>query len=160
MSSPYTSPAAETRRAAALGYDNSPSQARSALSIMSERPGSVASTSKALPPAPPELQAANDRVGHLNARLESLANRRININKGIAKMTELMPTDNLMASDAVLQKREVEKVKVEGLRAELAEVRRMEYELGLKLHRAYKRQDREADFEPTGLWVRRVTGSG
>lgn len=160
MSSPYTSPAAETRRAAALGYDNSPCQARSTLSIMSERPGSVASTSKALPPAPPELQAANDRVGHLNARLESLANRRININKGIVKMTELMPTDNLMASDAVLRKREVEKVKIEGLRAELAEVRRMEYELGLKLHRAYKRQDREADFEPTGLWVRRVTGSG
>lgn len=158
MSSPYTSPAAEMRKAAALGYDNSPWQARVTPSIMSERPGSVASTSKALPLAPPELQTANDRVGHLNARLESLANRRININKGIAKMTELMPTDNLMASDAVLRKREEEKVKVEGLKAELAEVRRMEYELGLKLHRSYKRQDREAEYEPTGLWVRRVTG--
>lgn len=160
MSNPYTSPAAEMRRVAALGYDNSPWKANAAPSVMSERPGSVASTSKALPPAPPELQTANDRVGHLNARLESLANRRININKGIAKMTELMPTDNLMASDAVLRKREAEKVKVEGLRAELAEVQRMEYELGLKLHRAYKRQDREAEFEPTGLWVRRVTGPG
>lgn len=164
MSSPYTSPAAEMRRAAALGQDNTPSYLRTGAwpnatpSIMSERPGSVASTSKALPPAPPEMQTVNDRVGNLNARLESLANRRININKSIVKMTEMMPTDNLMASDAVLRKREVEKMKVEGLRAELAEVQRMEYELGLKLHRAYKRQDRDAEYEPTTLWVRRVTG--
>jgi hypothetical protein len=73
-------------------------------------------------------------------------------------MTELMPNDNLMASAQVLRKREVERMKVEGLREELAEVQQEEYELGLKLHRAYKRLDREAEFEPTGLWVRRVTG--
>ena len=164
MSSPYTSPAAEMRKAAALGQDSAPSYLKTGgwpnptPSILSERPGSVASTSKALPPAPPEMQTINDRVGHLNARLESLANRRININKSIVKMTELMPTDNLMASDAVLRKREMEKMKVEGLKTELAEVQRMEYELGLKLHRAYKRQDRDAEFEPTTLWVRRVTG--
>lgn len=165
MSSAYTSPAAEVRRAAALGHDGVPSYMQTggwpgaAPSIMSERPGSVASTSKALPLAPPEMQTAHDRVGHLNARLESLANRRININKSIVKMTELMPTDNLMASDAVLRKREAEKLKVENLKAELAEVQRLEYELGLKLHRAYKRQDRDAEYEPTTLWVRRVTGS-
>jgi hypothetical protein len=71
-------------------------------------------------------------------------------------MTEMMPTDNLMASDAVLKKREIEKIKIEGLKLELSEVQREEYELGLKLHRAYKRQDREAEFEPTTLWVRRA----
>lgn len=159
----YTSPAAEMRKAAALGQDGTPSYLKTggwpnhAPSILSERPGSVASTSKALPPAPPEMQAANDRVGTLKARLEALTNRRININKSIKKMTELMPTDNLMASEAVLKKREVEKLKVEGLKEELADVGRMEYELGLKLHRAYKRQDREAQYEQTTLWVRRVT---
>ncbi|SPO04238.1 uncharacterized protein DNG_06921 [Cephalotrichum gorgonifer] len=167
MSSPYTSPAAEMRKAAALGRDNVPPYLKSGgwssgatPSIFSDRPGSVASTSKALPLAPPEIemQTANDRVGNLNARLESLAHRRININKSIKKMTELMPTDNLMASEAVLRKREIEKQKVEGLREELAEVQREEYELGLKLHRAYKRLDRDAEYEPTGLWVRRVTG--
>jgi hypothetical protein len=115
------------------------------------------STSKALPPAPPELSSANDRVAHLNARLESLAHRRLNINRSIKQMTELMPTDNLMASEAVVRKREVEKLKVEGLRQELAEVQREEYELGLKLHRAYKRMDKDAEYEPTTLWVRRVT---
>ncbi|KAM0271923.1 hypothetical protein ACHAQH_008903 [Verticillium albo-atrum] len=122
------------------------------------RPESILSLSKALPPAPPEVSSANDRVGHLNARLSSLGNRRININMAIKQMTELMPTDNLLASEAVLRKREAEKRKVEALKIELADVQREEYELGLKLHRAYKRLDKDAEYEPTTLWVRRVTG--
>ncbi len=126
-----------------------------------ERPSSRASDiNKSLPPAPPEQTAgeAQDRVGLLNAQLGALANRRININRSIVQMTELMPTDKLMNSAEVVQKRESEKKKVETLRQELADVQREEYELGLKLHRAYKRLDREAGGEVTGLWVRRVTG--
>jgi len=69
-----------------------------------------------------------------------------------------MPTDSVLASAEVLHKRELEKRKVEGLKTELAEIQREEYELGLKLHRAYKRLDRDAEYEPTTLWVRRVTG--
>lgn len=126
-------------------------------SSVKERPVSIMSTDKALPPAPPELSSANDRVGNLNARLENLAHRRINITKSIRKMTELMPTDNLMASSDVLRKREIEKKKVEGLKEELAEVQREEHDLGLKLHRAYKRLDKNGECEPTTLWVRRVT---
>ncbi|KAK7951506.1 uncharacterized protein PG986_007234 [Apiospora aurea] len=118
---------------------------------------STESSDKVLPLAPPE-ESARDRVSQLNAQLKSLGNRRININQAIRQMTELMPTDNLLASDAVIAKREAEKRKVEVLRDELAEVQREEYDLGLKLHRAYKRMDREAEYEPTGLWVRRVTG--
>lgn len=118
---------------------------------------STESSDKLLPLAPPE-ESARDRVSQLNAQLKSLGNRRININQAIRQMTELMPTDNLLASDAVIAKRESEKRKVEVLRDELADVQREEYELGLKLHRAYKRMDREAEYEPTGLWVRRVTG--
>ena len=113
-----------------------------------------------LPPVPPEASAgeARDRVGLLNAQLEALANRRLNINRSIKQMTELMPTDNILNSLEVIRKREAEKQKVEVLKQELAEVQREEYELGLKLHRAYKRLDRDAEWEPTGLWVRRVTG--
>lgn len=118
---------------------------------------STESSDKLLPMAPPEV-SARDRVSYLNAQLKSLGNRRININQAIRQMTELMPTDNLLASNAVIAKREAEKRKVEVLRDELADVQREEYELGLKLHRAYKRMDREAEYEPTGLWVRRVTG--
>ncbi|KAL2758905.1 hypothetical protein ACRALDRAFT_2058148 [Sodiomyces alcalophilus JCM 7366] len=123
-----------------------------------DRRQSRLSLSKALPPAPPELLSVNDRVAHLNARLQALGNRRININVAIKQMTEMMPTDNLLASDEVLRKRELEKRKVEAFKDELADVQREEYEIGLKLHRAYKRMDRSAEYEPTTLWVRRITG--
>jgi hypothetical protein len=74
-------------------------------------------------------------------------------------MTELMPTDSILNSQEVVTKREMEKKIVERLRNELAEVQREEYDLGLKLHRAYKRMDREVGSEgTTALWVRRVTG--
>ncbi|KKF96881.1 hypothetical protein CFO_g766 [Ceratocystis platani] len=121
------------------------------ISIHTNGPGG-----KALPPAPPEA-SASDRVAHLSALLEALANRRININRSISKMTEMMPRDNLLARPEVLKKREMEKLKVQALEDELAEVRREEYELGIKLHRARKRQDRDANFEGnSSLWVRRA----
>ncbi|KKA27051.1 hypothetical protein TD95_002474 [Thielaviopsis punctulata] len=111
---------------------------------------------KALPPAPPESKAS-DRVTHLNALLSALANRRININRSISKITEMMPRDNLMARPEVMKRREQEKVKVQALRDELAEVQREEYELGIKLHRAYKRQAREGNYDNgSALWVRRA----
>ena len=52
----------------------------------------------------------------------------------------------------------MEKMKIERLKTEEADVRREEHEIGLRLHRAWKRRDKEAVYEPTGLWVRRVTG--
>lgn len=73
-------------------------------------------------------------------------------------MTELMPTDSLVVTDEVRRKREVEKMKIERLRTEEADVRREEHDIGLRLHRAWKRRDKDAVYEPTGLWVRRVTG--
>ncbi|KAH8774356.1 hypothetical protein F5883DRAFT_412216 [Diaporthe sp. PMI_573] len=129
-------------------------------STNTSRPASILSVDKALPAAPPELSAENtkDRVAMLNAQLQSLGNRRININKSIKQMTELMPQDNLLATPEVMRKREMEKRKVDDLQQELADVQREEHELGMKLHRAYKRLDRQADYEPTTLWVRRATG--
>ncbi|EPE10569.1 hypothetical protein F503_05664 [Ophiostoma piceae UAMH 11346] len=123
----------------------------------SDRASIAGSIHKNLPPAPPET-SAKDRVAMLNAKLSGLAQRRINIGRSIKQMTELMPTDNLLATPDVLSKREREKRKVEGLRTDLAEIQREEYETGLKLHRAYKRLDKNAEYEPTTLWVRRVTG--
>ncbi|KAL2200714.1 hypothetical protein P885DRAFT_27433 [Corynascus similis CBS 632.67] len=176
MTSPFSEPQASTPRnlppadldqqqhsPQAAASMSSPPHANPALAraLALDRPSSRASDiNKTLPPAPPEQSAdqAHDRVGLLNAQLRSLANRRININRSIQQMTELMPTDKLMNSAEVVRKREDEKRKVEALRQELADVQREEYELGLKLHRAYKRQDREAEWEPTTLWVRRVTG--
>lgn len=73
-------------------------------------------------------------------------------------MTELMPADNITLTNDVRRKREIEKKKVEGLREEEADVTLQVREIGLRLHRAWKRKDKEAVYEPTGLWVRRVTG--
>jgi hypothetical protein len=113
---------------------------------------------KSLPPPPPE-SSARDRVSKINAQLTSLGNRRINITRSIKQMTELMPTDSILDSQEVVTKREMEKKIVERLKAELAEVQREEYDLGLKLHRAYKRMDREVGSAgTTAFWVRRVTG--
>ncbi|OBR15126.1 hypothetical protein CH63R_00306 [Colletotrichum higginsianum IMI 349063] len=166
MSSPYmsgaftedTSPPAARTQLPSQKQPLLPRTSSASLFSNSSRPDSLWSTSKALPPPPTELSMVNDRVGYLNARLESLGNRRININQAIKQMTELMPTDSILASEAVLRKREAEKRKVEALKLELSEVQREEYEIGLKLHRAYKRMDRNAEYEPTTLWVRRVTG--
>lgn len=123
-----------------------------------DRRSSAPSAAKPLPPAPPALSASQDRIAQLEAHIQGMAHRRLNIHKGIQQMTQLMPIDSLFASDQVLRKREAEKLKVQALREELAEVQRDEYEAGLKLYRAHKRLQRNADYEPSSLWVRRVTG--
>ncbi|UKZ92695.1 uncharacterized protein TrAFT101_007637 [Trichoderma asperellum] len=138
---------------------NGPVHGRAVSNMESSRRNSIMSITKPLPPAPPELASGDDRIAQLNAILSGLAHRKLNINKSIQQMTELMPRDNLMASEEVLRKREVEKQKVEGLKQELADIQHEEYDLGLKLHRAYKRQDKNAEYEPTTLWVRRITTS-
>lgn len=110
---------------------------------------------KPLPLAPPEV-SAKDRIQHLDAQLHGLAHRQINLERGIKMMTELMPTDYILASADVIRRRENEKRKIETLRKELAEIQREQHELGFQRHRAYKRLDKEAQYEPTSLWVRRV----
>lgn len=119
---------------------------------------SIMSMAKPLPLAPPELSASQDRIAQLTAYIESLIHRRLNICKSIQQMTELMPIDSLFASEDVLRKREAEKLKVQALRDELAEIKHAEYDAGLKLHRARKRLERDSDYEQTTLWVRRATG--
>lgn len=148
---------ATTTTAAAAAPATATANPAIARAQAAERPAS--DVNKTLPPAPPEQTAgeARDRVGLLDARLRALANRRINIHRSIEQMTGLMPAGRLLDTPELVRRREAELRKVEALRAELADVQREEYELGLKLHRAYKRLDREAEWEPTTLWVRRVT---
>lgn len=124
-------------------------------SVASKR--SSVSTMKNLPITPAESQS-HDLVTSLQAQLDDLAHRRMNISRSIKQMTELMPKDSVILTDDVRRKREVEKIKVEALRTEEADIRREEHDIGLRLHRAWKRRDKDAFYEPTGLWVRRVTG--
>ena len=117
----------------------------------------AANNAKMLPKSPPEV-GSQDLISSLQAQLDDLANRRNNIMKSIRQMTELMPTDRVVETAEVRRKREDEKRKVDFLREEEADIRRQEHDIGLKLHRAWKRKDNDAAYEPTGLWVKRVTG--
>jgi len=63
---------------------------------------------------------------------------------------------SIMGDRFTEKRREEEKIKVEELRSELADIRKEEYEVGLRLHRAYKRGDDLYYTSP--LWVKRVQG--
>ncbi|KAI9653808.1 MAG: hypothetical protein M1831_005675 [Alyxoria varia] len=110
-----------------------------------------ATPSKDLPLAPPEL-ASVDIISSLDAQLQELGHRRINLQKLIQRLTALQP-QNPVVQD--LARRRADRKKIEDLESQLAGVRSREHEMGLRLHRALKKRDQE---EPTGLWVRRVTG--
>jgi hypothetical protein len=116
-----------------------------------------ANNSKSLPKSPAEV-GSQDLISSLQAQLDDLTNRRNNIIKSIRQMTELMPTDSVVETAEVRRKRDEEKHKVEFLKEEEADIRRQEHDIGLKLHRAWKRKDNDSAYESTGLWVKRVTG--
>lgn len=109
--------------------------------------------SKTLPKSPPEEEAV-DRVSILQARLDNLHRRRRNLQTVIHELTNVVHPSSVAYDMASRQ--EIKKT-VDALNRELAEVVKEEHENGLQLHRAWKRQDRNA-YEPTGLWIRRVTG--
>ena len=57
-----------------------------------------------------------------------------------------------------LRKRKEVEQTIANLTLELDEITREEHEVGLNLHRAQKKRDREDCYEnPTGLWIKRVT---
>ncbi|MCJ1398492.1 hypothetical protein MMC11_001692 [Xylographa trunciseda] len=110
-------------------------------------------TSKSLPMSPPTA-AAVDRVSLLQAQLDSLNRRRQNLATVIYELTHVVQPSSI-AYD-IASRQEIKR-SVEGFHAESAQVAKEIHETGMKLHRAMKRRDEESMFEPTGLWVRRVT---
>lgn len=109
---------------------------------------------KSLPQCPPELEAS-DKISTLEARLDDLARRKRNINKIKAALADALRR-NAVAYD-VKKRKEVE-TKLKNLDDEMSEVTQEEHEVGLRLHRAQKKRDREENnLEPTSLWIKRVT---
>ncbi|KAI9786607.1 MAG: hypothetical protein M1839_006158 [Geoglossum umbratile] len=130
----------------------SPSQDESSPSS----PTKISTTlSKSLPQSPPEAQAG-DLLTTLQAQLDDLHTRRSNLQKILRELSLLLPpnpsTHNVSARDEM-------KKRVDDHKMELAEIQKEEHEVGLRLHRAWRRRDKQNELgEPTGLWVRRVTG--
>ncbi|KAL2222806.1 hypothetical protein M432DRAFT_538797 [Thermoascus aurantiacus ATCC 26904] len=107
-------------------------------------------TSKALPQCPPEMKAQS-RIDALEAKRDDLARRRANISSIIRELTQ-----NSIAYD-MAARNEVKKT-IAILNDELADIKKQEHEIGVKLLRAWKRRDEEDLYgNGSGLWVRRVT---
>ncbi|KAI9815341.1 MAG: hypothetical protein M1827_002821 [Pycnora praestabilis] len=106
--------------------------------------------SKTLPQSPPEIQS-QDLISTLQAQLDDLHHRRGNLQRLLRDLTQL----NVSSYDSP-SRGEVKK-KVIVYESEMAEIMREEHDVGLRLHRAWKRRDQQDSVEPTGLWVRRVT---
>jgi hypothetical protein len=132
-------------------------------------------TEKLLPKSPPEAMAGLERHAALQAQLDDLFHQRLNLERSIKQMTELIPAIASRRTSATGpidvrnvpigsrdliaegRRREEEKQKVKRLEEDLADVKREEYEVGMKLHRVLKRMDERSIYAPEGLWVRRVT---
>ena len=108
---------------------------------------------KSLPKSPPEVEATS-RIESLQAKLDNLRQRRNNLQTVIYELTNVVQPSSIAYDMASRQ--EIRRT-VDGLGRELAEIVKDEHETGLKLHRALKRGDEFAAYEPTSIWVRRVT---
>ncbi|KAJ4323477.1 hypothetical protein N0V94_001806 [Neodidymelliopsis sp. IMI 364377] len=141
------SPVATKVRTTALASPSSP------------RPDSTISTSttgtqKALP-QPPTTLSASDHVSLLESQMEDLRVRRSNVYRLLNDLNNAAPS-NPMLTD-FKRARLVEQRK-KAFEDELAEIKIEEHEIGLKLHRALRKREREDPNSGSALWIRRVTG--
>lgn len=109
---------------------------------------------KSLPMAPTEVKYQS-RIDMLEAKREELRRRRISINAIIHELTQaVQPTSTVYDLAA---RNEIKKT-VSSLNDELAEINKEEHDIGLKILRAWKKQDEECVYESgSSLWVKRMT---
>ncbi|KAF2444694.1 hypothetical protein P171DRAFT_280612 [Karstenula rhodostoma CBS 690.94] len=122
-------------------------RAESTLSTLST------STHKALPRPPTELAAA-DHIEMLESQMEDLKVRRNNVYRLLNDLNNMAPP-NPMVTD-FKRMRLVEQRKKD-FSDELAEIKREEHDVGLKLHRAWRKREMADPGCESALWVRRVT---
>ena len=125
----------------------------------SPRSGSIFSTSttntqKALP-QPPTSLSANDHVSLLESQLEDLRVRRSNIYKVLKDLNAAAPSNPMVTDFKTARMTERKK---KGFEDELAEIKIEEHDIGLKLHRALRKRERDDPNSGSALWIRRVTG--
>lgn len=109
---------------------------------------------KSLPKTPGELSSA-DLITTLQAQQNDLQQQRFNIQR-IVRDLEKPEKQNPLYTD-FRARREREK-RCDSLKADLSEVIAQEHEVGLRLHRAWKRREKEDPNAPQSiLWVRRAT---
>lgn len=109
----------------------------------------------AQPPAGERPKDPQSRIASLEARRDELARRRFNLETVIKELTRVIqPT---AVGYDLAAKAEVKR-SVESIESEIAEIRREEHELGLKVTRAWRRLDeQENNGDGSNLWIKRVT---
>ena len=108
---------------------------------------------KKLPNLPPDADAANP-IEALQAKVDVLRRRRRNLEGVIEELNNVVQPSSI-AYDRT-SRAEIKKT-LASLEKELSEVVKDEHDTGLRLLRAWKRHEAFAAFEPTMIWVRRVT---
>ena len=112
-----------------------------------------ASATQPSPDDPPK--DAQGRIRALEARREELARRRVNLETVIIELTKVIDPTSIAYDLAA--RAEVKK-SVQSIENEIAEIKREEHELGLKITRAWRRLDeKENNGDGSNLWVKRVT---
>ncbi|KKZ62632.1 hypothetical protein EMCG_03042 [[Emmonsia] crescens] len=111
------------------------------------------SSAKTLPRSPPELEADN-RIDAMEARLNDLAQRKGNINTILNELTQVIQPSSIAYDQAT--RSEVKK-SVNSLNNELMAIRMEEHDVGMKLMRARKKLDQNEYYQPSSIWVKRVT---
>ena len=110
-------------------------------------------TQKALLRPPTEITAADD-VNTLEAQMEDLRIRRANIFRLLKDLNNIAPPNPLINDFKRLRLVDRRKKEFED---ELAEIKREEHDVGLKLHRAYRKRESVDPGSESAMWVRRVT---
>ncbi|KAL6711179.1 hypothetical protein ACN47E_005710 [Coniothyrium glycines] len=112
------------------------------------------STTKALP-VPPTSLSAHDHVSLLESQMDDLRIRRSNVYRLLSDLNNAAPPNPLLTDYKTARVVEQRKKVFE---EELCEIKREEHEVGMKLHRAWKKREREdPNAAGSALWVRRVT---
>ncbi|KAF2500005.1 hypothetical protein BU16DRAFT_556495 [Lophium mytilinum] len=111
-------------------------------------------SSKALPLPPPSLES-QDHISSLEAQQDDLRVRRQNVARLIADLNSTQPQNPLVTDYRKVREADVRKA---DFMKELDEIKQEEHEVGLKLHRAWKKREREDPGMESAFWIRRVTG--
>lgn len=91
----------------------------------------------------------------LEAKRNDLVRRRMNINTMINELTQVIQPSSVAYDMAA---REEVKKTVASLNNELAEIKKEEHDIGLKILRAWKKRENEDVYgQSSSLWVKRVT---
>jgi hypothetical protein len=111
-------------------------------------------TSKALP-APPTTLSASDHIAVLESQMEDLRIRRNNVYRLLNDLNNAAPPNPLITDYKRARLAEQRKRTFED---ELSDIKRVEHDVGMKLHRAWKKREREDPNQGgSAIWIRRVT---